>query len=217
LIIIEFNKKGMQKKEFFTISLLLLIIISCPAQDYIITWNNDTIPCELPANPQKAGFRPRAEHNNGYFKLAAIFPNDSVRVINPGEIKGYYRAKHGRRLLCDGNFHSVKMVEPHKLQTDADGGKEEPVWYFMIAEEIGEYASMYKVMVVSKRLNTWYYMVKHQHDREPEGVYMSTRRKITEHLAEKDIEEDMAEFIKKNKSYSKMILEYNRLKKAAAK
>lgn len=207
----------MQKKRILTGVFLLFTTISCPAQDYIITWNNDTIASELPANPQKAGFRPKAEHNNGYLKLAAIFSNDSVRVINPGEIKGYYRAKHGRRLLCDGNFHSVKMVEPNKLHIDADGRQEEPVWYFMIAEETGAYASMYKVMVMNKRLNTWYYMVKHNNNKEPEGVYMSTRKKITEYLAEKDIEEEMTEFIKKNKSYRKMIQEYNRLKKAAAK
>jgi hypothetical protein len=215
LIIIHFKKNNMGKIKVFAVVLLLLVAGNCPAQDYIITWNNDTLYCELPANPSKAGFRPRLDNKNGYFKLAAIFPNDSVRVFKPGEIKGYYRAKHGRGLLCDGMFYSVQSVRPNRPLTDADGKKSGGDWYFMLADEVGEYASMYKVMELNKRLNSYYYVIKHGGSKKPEGVFMGTKKHITAILAEKDIEEPMTGFIKKNRLFGKMINEYNRLKKEA--
>ncbi len=163
----------MGKVKIVAAALLLLMAENCPAQDYIITWNNDTLYCELPANPSKAGFRPRADNKNGYFKLAAIFPNDSARVFKPGEIKGYYRAKHGKQLLCDGMFYSVQSVRPNRPLTDGDSKKGGGDWYFMLAEEVGEYASMYKVMELNKRLNSYYYAVKHDGGKKPEGVLIA--------------------------------------------
>ena len=206
----------MGKIKIIAATLLLLIGGNCLAQDYIITWNNDTLYCELPANPSKKGFRPRADNKNGYFKLVAIFPNDSVRVFKPGEIMGYYRAKHGKQLLCDGMFYSVQAVRTNRPLTDADGKKSPGDWYFMLAEKVGEYASMYKVMELNKRLNSYYYVVKHTGNKKPEGVFMGTKKQLTAILAEKDIEEGMTDFIKKNRLFGKMINEYNRLKKEAA-
>jgi hypothetical protein len=205
----------MRKGKLITAILLLLTAGNCPGQDYIITWNNDTLYCELPTSPKEAGFRPKSDYTNGYYKLAAIFPNDSVRVFNPGEIKGYYRAKHGKQLLCDGMFYSVQVVHPNRPLTDPDRKENNVIWYFMLAEEVGKYASMYKVMVSNNGLKTSYYAVKHTGSNEPQGVFMGPKKQLIATLAEKDIKEAMTDFIKKNRRFRKMINEYNRLKKEA--
>ncbi len=201
-----------------TTVLLLFSINRSAAQDYIITWDDDTLFCRLPAKPVKEGFRPRGHHKNGYARIVAVFPNDSIRVFKPGEIKGYYREKHGQSLLCDGRFHSVKVKARNSLVTDAEGKKTmDPAWHFMVLEEEGTYASMYKLLVIDRGVRAWYYIIKHTGEKEPEGLMMTTKRVITEHLAEKDIADEMAGFIKKNRSYRKMMKEYNRLKHAAVK
>lgn len=184
------------------------------AQDYLITWNNDTVYCQLPANPAGEGFRPKGQHKNGYKTLAVIFKNDSIRVINAGEIKGYYRSKHGKGLLCDGMFYSVKVPKTGRMATDAEGKLSGHDWYFMAVDLIGEYASLYKVLVIRKRLYTHYYVIKHTSEQHPQGAFMGTRKQIVAQLAEKGIEEPMKNFIEKNKSFTKMVIEYNRLKKA---
>jgi hypothetical protein len=209
--------KNMQVQSIFAVMLLILIPVTSQAQDYIITWNDDTLRCELPSNPADAGFRPRANHKNGYLRVAAIFPNDSVRVIDAGEIKGYYRAKHGKSLLCDGQFYSIETKETARTVTDADGKKNPHTWYFMVVDEPGKYASLCKILVYGKRLQTCYYIVKHEDGKGTEGAPASTRKQVAEYLAEKDIAEGLTAFIKENKSYSKMVKEYNRLKEAAEK
>ena len=82
------------------------------SQDFIITWQNDTIPCKLPGDAKEIGLKPTRKYHNGYERVTALFQNDSLRVINAGEIFGYFRQKHGKKLLCDGYFEAkqIKML-----------------------------------------------------------------------------------------------------------
>jgi len=145
----------MKKIIFLSCLLLLAKITFC--QDYIVTWNNDTIHCTLPARPGKEGVRPSLKYENGHIRTLAIFPNDSIRVLEAGQVKGYYREKHGKYLLCNGHFEAKK-----KLWQGTDTN-----WYFMSRVEAGEYASLYMMYLRISRSPVRYYFLMKKDDPDP--------------------------------------------------
>jgi hypothetical protein len=78
------------KLLFLTLTLIFVCTLA-KAQDYIVTWNNDTIPCRMPPKPSKEGLKQSYKYENGYDKFVAIFSADSLRVIESGQIKSYKR------------------------------------------------------------------------------------------------------------------------------
>lgn len=203
----------MQKLVF----LLITVLLAMPAntQDYIITWENDTIYCELPGKPGKKGLRPAGNYTNGYKRIAAIFAGDSLRVMEPGQVRGYFRKEHGDGLLCDGNFESVKIPEGNGFRT-LTGSEPDFKWSFMLLESKGKYASLYKLLVRTKRVNTYYFVVKHQGEFKDKGFYLTTRKRLRKVLVEEDIREEMLLAISKTGRYPVLVDEYNRLKEAAS-
>jgi hypothetical protein len=184
------------------------------SQDYIVTWQKDTIKTQFPANPAREKLKPRYKFKNGYLYLPAVLSKDSLRVYHAGEIKAYYREKHGKNLLCDGYFESIKTAIGSRPQTTTEG-KLATQWYFMVPVEKGKYASLYKVLIWGRRLNTYYYVVKHTDETEPLGVFAMTRKQYQRLLEVAGAEEQMCQYIKANKRFSKMVAEYNRLMEAA--
>jgi hypothetical protein len=198
--------------------ILLLLFISfafCSnAQDYIVTWSNDTLKTTFPTNPAKERLKPAYKFKNGYLYLPAVFNNDSLRVYRAGEIKAYYREKHGKNLLCDGHFESVKAAVGTRPQRTEEG-KLATNWYFMVPVEKGKYASLYKILIWGRRINTYYYVVKHTGETEPLGVFAMTQKQYQRLLTVPGAEEEMRSYIKTNKRFSKMVVEYNRLMETA--
>lgn len=193
------------------LTLYLLVSISSLAQDYIVSWQSDTIKALLPSNPAKEqGLRPGWKYKNGFFLLSVLFKNDSLRVIKPGEIKGYYREKHGKGFLCNGYFESIQVIEGGENKTNTEG-KNEADWYFMQPVYIGKFASLYKRMRINKRQSTLFYLVKHTSKNNRKGLFVVTRKNFIDHLQVPGNNEAMERFIKKNKLYDKFVMEYNRL------
>lgn len=175
------------------------------SQDYIITWKNDTIYCELPGKPGKEGLRPANKYENGHLRFVAFFPNDSVRVLEAGQVKGYHRSKHGKYLLCDGNFVAKKMLWSFGDTT----------WYFMNRVEDGKYATLYIIYLREGRYIVPYYFINKKGDKNPLfATLIKNKKKLRELLTDEDIKEGMQGFFnsRKNKQYKEAVREYNRLK-----
>ncbi len=56
----------------------------------IITLSGDTISCTIASGPKDAGLKRQAGAAYIYDYIVAVFNNDSVRIIYPGAIKGFY-------------------------------------------------------------------------------------------------------------------------------
>jgi hypothetical protein len=204
----------MQKISFFLLAAILSL--ETASQDFIVTWNNDTLPCVLPGNPAKEGLKPAGNYKNGYLKIAAFFGTDSLRTFEPGQIKSYYRQVHGKNLLCDGHFESIQVPEGNGMYTGPEG-KKSFTWIFLLRERKGKYASLYKLMRWGKRLYTYYYIVKNQGGLKGTALYLSGRKRLEKILADEDVKDEMIKAIKKIKRYDLLLAEYNRLKEIAEK
>ena len=128
-------------KSLFVALSLLYIIPKAKAQDYIVTWNNDTITCIMPPKPAKDGLKPSHKYENGYEKFAAIFSADSIRIIDAGQVKSYSREKHGKGLLCNGIFDAKKIAG--NTRKEIGELKKNEKWVFMQRVSTGPYAKLY--------------------------------------------------------------------------
>jgi hypothetical protein len=186
--------------------------------DYVITWQNDTIPCRLPDKRGKEGIRPAWKYTNGHSKLVVIFSNDSVRIIGAGEVKGYYRAKHGQSLLCNGNFESVQLHSGEPSLTEADG-KSEKKWVFLNRVVSGKYASLYIIYYkIRGRVSPAYYVVKHTEKGSPVYMPILNWKLSVKLLADEETGEKLHQFrfTKATRKYRELVEEYNRLKENAS-
>lgn len=192
------------KRSIFLLSFLLAgqCIFS---QDYIITWKSDTVYCRLPARPGKEGIRPASKYQNGHLRFLAFFSIDSVRVLEAGQVKGYYRGEHGSSLLCNGNFEARKMA----------WSRQDTSWYFMNRVVEGKHATLYMIYLSTGNSPRAYYFLKKKDDPDPLfTVLLDNRKHLKELLLEEDIKEGMLRFFsgKKRRKYSEAVKEYNQLK-----
>lgn len=129
------------QKHTLCLAFLLSSFFAVHAQDYIVTWTNDTIACRLSANPKKDRLKPLAKYKNGHERIVSFFDNDSLRTIEPGKIKSYYRKDHGTSLLCNGYFDSkLHFFQPKKEKKKKYRATN---WYFLQRVVEGKYASLY--------------------------------------------------------------------------
>lgn len=192
------------------------------AQDYIITWQNDTISCTLPGNIKKTGIKPIWKYQNGYQSIVTVFSNDSIRVINAGEIKGYSRQEHGKRLLCNGVFEAKKIIGDTKNKlTTTEGenpGEDEP-WYFLSRIVQGKYASLYIHYTYQRSsIASSYYLSRHGIEPPDTVIPFFNKKRMIELLSSDDNAEEISRFNyrKSAKGFSEIVNEYNRLKEMAA-
>lgn len=186
--------------------------------DYVVTWQNDTIPCRFPDKPGKEGFRPAWKYKNGHTQLAAVFRDDSIRVISAGEIKSYSRAKHGQSLLCNGSFESIQLHTGDSSLTEVDGKKEKS-WFFLNKIVPGKYATLYcKYIFTNKGPRIYYYLVKHAQERNPAPQFVWDWKRTMKILSDEDVAGKLRQFrFKKARTkFSELVKEYNRLKEEAA-
>lgn len=214
----------MNKQLLFLAMSMLLSVIYMQGQDYIITWQNDTIACNLPGDAKKAGLKPFWKYENGYRQIAIFFDNDSIRVIKAGEIKGYTRKKHGRRLLCDGDFEAKQVVLQTKakrtfVEDNSSTEKTHP-WFFFNRVIVGKFANLYiKYESDGSCYYLSYYIHRHGIDSVNTVVPIITKKKMLVFLSDSDIATEMQRFKykKSSKGFSEIVKEYNRLKEAAGK
>jgi hypothetical protein len=86
--------------------LLQFFALNAFAQDKIITNKGDTLDCRISTEPWKEKVSTRLygdKRQNGYAYIVVFFQNDSLRIIKPGEIKGFYSHSHSRSL--NGGFY----------------------------------------------------------------------------------------------------------------
>lgn len=190
------------------------------AQDYIITWSNDTVYCVFPEKPGKEGMRPASKYENGHVRVLTFFPNDSVRVVEAGAIKGYYREKHGRKLLCNGTFISQRVSKEDEYVAGLARRDSNSDWFFMNEVHAGKHASLYLVYLYSgSQVPTAFYFVqKHINGSTLLPIRISTRKKLVEIFSDTDIAEGMKPVLQKKgrRKYVHIIKEYNQLKEEAA-
>lgn len=186
--------------------LLLLCFVSA-GQDYIISWQGDTIRCRLVQDPKKEGLKPRYKYTNGHRRLAVVFANDSLRDYDAGEIKGYYRQQHGKSFLCDGHFESVLY---------SWNGRDSS-WHFMNRLFKGTYAGLYRIWYRSTDRQSASYFLYLPHT--PQKFFyiegFSTLRKM---LSDEDVAEKMKPYFshKNQRHFENIVRQYNRLKSEAA-
>jgi len=200
--------------------LLPLVAASARAQDYVITWANDTVACVFPEKPGKKGLRPASKYENGHLRTAAFFPNDSMRVLEAGAVKAYYCQVHGRDLLCNGYFEAKKVTGAAKRALYHSRGNPDNSWYFMNRVVAGKYASLYVVYIRFNKLPVPVYFVSKHNDPDPlEPTLLGERKKLEELFSDDDIKEAMRPLLlrKARKRYPGIVREYNRLKGAASK
>jgi hypothetical protein len=193
------------------------------AQDYIITWQNDTIACKLPGNSKTVGIKPGWKYQNGYERILTVFANDSIRVINAGEIKGYSRKEHGKKLLCDGIFEAKKIalaVKNKLTPVDAEKSKKEEPWYFLNRVVQGKYASLYiQYSFQSSSISSSYYISRHGIEPPDTVIPFFNKKKMIELLSNDAMAGELANFNyrKSTKGLLDIVNEYNRLKEEADK
>lgn len=105
------------KTRLLNLLLFCILISDClhgqdTFPDKIITLSGDTIQAFIPADPRKeTSFRKKViglVDDYGFSRLIAVFPNDSIRVYDPPDIKGYYRATPGK-YIGSGWFESRSL------------------------------------------------------------------------------------------------------------
>lgn len=217
------NSAGLNSNKLKYACLLAAMLLSysvVSSQDYIITWQGDTLECRMPGKPWKEGLRPARKYSNGHIRLPVFFANDSMRVIEAGTIKGYSRAKHGGSFLCNGVFESKQLVD--------DKGNESPSWhwdenkdswYFLQKLEEGAYASLYILYIrCGSGTDVIYCIAKHAGHQPDKAAVMYSRKRTVAFLSDPDVAAGMKSFrYKKNRyAYREIVREYNRLKAEAA-
>jgi hypothetical protein len=207
-------------KKVWLCFLALCFYCTLSGQDYVITWANDTIPCSFPEKPGKMGFRPARNYENGHVRVLAIFPGDSIRALEAGQVKAYYRLKHGKELLCNGYFEAKKVKDSDWYRDDAIQRKKGEAWYFMNRVVVGKYASLHMVYIFrgSKAPLPIYFVSKYNDPDPLQPALISTRKRLVELFSDPDIKEAMQPVLqrKARKRYADIVREYNRLKEAAA-
>lgn len=212
------------KKHYLLLLIAGLAIGSiAQTQDFIITWQNDTIVCKLPGDIKKAGLKPVWKYDNGYEKVVTFFENDSVRIIKAGEIKGYSRKEHGKGLLCDGIFEAKQIVyagQGKRTLVEEKGPAKNLDWNFLSRIVEGKYATLYiKYDSDGTCIFSSYYLDRHGIEGENIVIPFFNKKKMIEMLSDADIASEMKAFKykKSNKGFAEIVNEYNRLKEATAK
>lgn len=200
---------------------LIIATASVPlaAQDYIVTWKNDTLSCVFPDKPGKEGFRPAFKFENGHVRVLTYFPNDSVRAIEAGEIRSYSRSKHGTGLLCNGVFDAKKIDNRDRAMVDPYRLRDERPWYFMRRVEEGPFATLYILYTYSgRRISFSYYLCRSDDDPDM-AISLRGRKHTVRLLSEDEHAGSLVNFKFKNsqKGYIQIVREYNRLKTAATR
>ncbi len=201
--------------------LTLTFLYSCKlvkGQDYIVTWNNDTIACRMPTKPAKEGLKQSYKYENGYDKFAVIFAADSLRIIEAGQIKSYKREKHGKRLLCNGVFDAKKISGTSPKQI-AESDKDKK-WVFMQRVKTGPFVKLFHHY---KRDNDGcaisYYYLSFAGDNPNNVVYVDSKESAIKLLMkDADVAEQLEKmkYRKSSNGYIDIVNEYNRLKQEAA-
>lgn len=200
---------------------MVLLTTLVNSQDYVITWKGDSLECQMPGKPWKDGFRPQRKYDNGHLRVPVVFQNDSTRVIEAGDVKGYSRTKHGRGLLCNGIFESKQLLdEKGRKSALSHFGGEEGDWYFLQRLEEGPYANLYIVYLrcSAGRNDAFYCIIKHAEAQPEKAFVMYNRKRTVQFLSDLDVATGMRNFRykKTRQAYGKIVREYNRLKTEAA-
>lgn len=108
----------------------------------IITLSGDTIPCSIASTPKDVGLKRQRGLAYYYDYIVAVFNNDSVRIIYPGTINGFYAKWPGLPATQTNWYYSdsidlthdmlikkFNMKSPVFLQRLVTGGHYH-LWYF---------------------------------------------------------------------------------------
>lgn len=205
-------------KKAFIYFIFLLLFSNLKSQetgDYIITWKNDTIKCFFPENPKSEGIKGAKRFFNGHEKFVVVFPNDSIRILNAGDVKAYFRNKHGKSFLCNGFFESKKNPLLDEVKKSKNGYLNEE-WYFFQRLVKGKYASLHVIYLYEGDTTEPYYFLTKHSGYKPGMKLISSWKKAVMMLTEEENLDELKNFSKKGKTrYSNLVLEYNRLKEAA--
>jgi hypothetical protein len=119
------------------------------AQDKVILLNGDTLNVTIPADPRKETDLSNASigrmNDYGFKSVVIIYPNDSIRIQRPDQIKGYIREKKGNYLGA-GYFES-RMINEKQIGYKRDNlrsvflqrvnlHKDLTIWFYR--EELGD-------------------------------------------------------------------------------
>jgi hypothetical protein len=209
-------------KYLLTLLCTCFYSLSMGQEDKIITWGGDTLRVTMPGEPWKDGLRPSSKYDNGYLRTVTVFANDSVRVIEAGEVKGYYRQKHGKRFLCDGYFEARKVAPGPDLEminwwrngTGRNKDMSNP-WYFMSPVIKGKHASLYRIYRWCGECMHPLYLVSLPGDEDSlRTTPVWTRKEALKLLSDPDVVNEMNEYwnkAKKKKIWT-IVEHYNKLK-----
>lgn len=192
-------------KKIHILQCLMLTTQVALSQDYVVTWKDDTLHCRLPEKPGKEGIRPAMKYENGHIRFLAIFPNDSIRVLEAGQVKGYYRQKHGRYLLCDGVFEAKKFAWPRR----------DTNWYFMSRVAEGKFATLYRIYLkTSKQPVLYYFLSKAGYIDTMVPVLVKNWRHLRQLLTEDKMKEEVNWLFEgsKKRKFIEVVKAYNQLK-----
>lgn len=214
------------KKCLFALFFACFYSLSMGQEDMIFTWDGDTINVTMPGQPWKDGVRPASKYDNGYIRTFTVFANDSVRVIEAGEIKGYYRKKHGKRYLCDGYFESRKIKPGTYLSTinwgrsGTNSGKDaDNPWYFMAPVVKGKHASLYRIYTwCGQCMHAMYFLGRPEDEDSLMTQPVWTRKEAIKLLSDPDVADAMNDYWEngKKKKIGTIVEHYNTVKESAA-
>ncbi len=193
---------------------LIIILISgtLSAQDAfpdkIITLTGDTIQAFIPADPHKeTSFRKKViglVDDYGFSRLIAVFPNDSIRVYDPQDVKGYYRATPGKH-IGSGWFESrslkgswiaaIRKEGPNPMRFLHRVIAYDEISFFMFRKSFGDAPADY------------YYFLYYKNDATPDIIhnYKQWKKWASEHPPFDEISETLKKPKRKKYPFFKMI------------
>ncbi len=119
--------------------------MQCIAQDKLFTNNGDTLDCRISIRPWKEKIR-TSNHGdreqNGYNYIVAFFSNDSVRIILPYEIKGFY--VHEDKMYLNQGYYSSQTIHLKANIRFKVRYKREPQQVFLREVFIGRHIAAYE-------------------------------------------------------------------------
>ncbi|HSK12224.1 MAG TPA: hypothetical protein VK907_03360 [Phnomibacter sp.] len=143
--------------------IVLSLLRQALSQDKVILISGDTIPVLVSGDPVKEGGISRRSmgfpNDYGFARVVIIYPDDSIRVQLPGQIRGYYK-KDGGRYLGSGYYESREVDEK---QLGYNRGQVKKVFFQRVAHH--------------RDLTIWYYR-EHVGEAIPERYFFFEKKDV---------------------------------------
>lgn len=195
----------------FIACISLLQQIYAQQNEYIVTWSNDTIYCNIVNSPKEVGLRFIKKQVYTYDYIIANFGNDSVRIYPPGKIKAYTKLFEPRRenpflLYMHSDSVSIQTNQLFKVEKN-----EHKLHKFIRLLIKGGYYNLYFFEDYVHDGNDRYFVLENNVTKEQKTIFTTKQlRKLLQDWPEANAKDKRYRNWFKGKQY--LVIDYNNYK-----